>query len=51
MDIRDPKARSSVAIDFAAMKDSRIGELAARLAIVLGFTPGRELREGKTQSA
>ena len=39
MGIRDPKARSSVTIDFAKLKDSRIGELAARFDIVLGFTP------------
>jgi protocatechuate 3,4-dioxygenase, beta subunit len=39
MDIRDLKARSSVTIDFAPMKDSRIGELAAKFDIVLGFTP------------
>src|SRR5262249_7309925 len=38
--IRDRKARESVIIDFAAVKNSRIGELAARFDIVLGFTPG-----------
>ena len=37
--IRDEKARESVTIDFAPLKDSRIGELAARFDIVLGFTP------------
>jgi protocatechuate 3,4-dioxygenase beta subunit len=37
--IRDPKARESVTIDFAPVQDSRIGELAARFDIVLGFTP------------
>jgi protocatechuate 3,4-dioxygenase beta subunit len=37
--IRDPKAREAVTIDFAPIKDSRIGELAARFDIVLGFTP------------
>jgi protocatechuate 3,4-dioxygenase beta subunit len=37
--IRDAKARESVTIDFARMKDSRIGELAARFDIVLGTTP------------
>ncbi len=37
--IRDAKALDSVTIDFAPMKDSRIGELAARFDIVLGFTP------------
>ena len=38
--IGDPKARAAVAIDFAPIKASRIGELAARFDIVLGFTPG-----------
>ena len=38
-EIRDPKARSAVIIDFAPIKGSRIGELAARFDIVLGFTP------------
>jgi protocatechuate 3,4-dioxygenase, beta subunit len=37
--IRDPKARASVIIDFAPVKASRIGELAARFDIMLGFTP------------
>jgi protocatechuate 3,4-dioxygenase, beta subunit len=37
--IRDPKARDSVTIDFAPLKESRIGELAARFDIVLGYTP------------
>jgi protocatechuate 3,4-dioxygenase beta subunit len=37
--IRDPRARSSVTIDFTPVKDSRIGELAARFDIVLGVTP------------
>jgi protocatechuate 3,4-dioxygenase beta subunit len=37
--IRDPKARDAVTIDFAPIKGSRIGELAARFNIVLGFTP------------
>ena len=38
-DIRDPKARESVIIDFSAVEGSRIGELAAKFDIVLGFTP------------
>ncbi len=38
--IRDPKARASVVVDFLPIKGSRIGELAARFDIVLGFTPG-----------
>ena len=37
--IRDRKARESVTIDFAPIKDSRIGELAARFDLVLGTTP------------
>lgn len=37
--IRDAKARESVIVDFAPIKTSRIGELAARFDIVLGFTP------------
>ena len=38
-DIHDPKARESVTIDFAPVKGSRAGELAAKFDIVLGFTP------------
>jgi protocatechuate 3,4-dioxygenase beta subunit len=38
--IRDPKSRAAVIVDFAPVADSRIGELAARFDIVLGFTPG-----------
>ena len=37
--IKDAKARESVLVDFAAMKDSKIGELAAKFDIVMGFTP------------
>lgn len=37
--IRDPKARESLLVDFAPVKDSRIGELAAKFDIVLGITP------------
>jgi protocatechuate 3,4-dioxygenase beta subunit len=37
--IRDPRARASVTVDFAPLKDSRVAELAARFDIVLGFTP------------
>jgi protocatechuate 3,4-dioxygenase beta subunit len=37
--IRDPKARDAIIIDFAAVKDSKIGELAARFDVVMGFTP------------
>ena len=38
-DIRDPKARDSVTVDFLPVKGSRVGELAARFDIVMGFTP------------
>jgi protocatechuate 3,4-dioxygenase beta subunit len=38
--IRDTRARDSVLVDFAPVKGSRIGELAARFDLVLGFTPG-----------
>src|SRR5688572_29540295 len=34
--IRDPKAKESVTIDFAAMKNSKIGEQTAKFDIVLG---------------
>jgi protocatechuate 3,4-dioxygenase beta subunit len=37
--IQDPKARAAVTVDFAPMKGSRAGELAARFDIVMGFTP------------
>ena len=37
--IRDTKARASVTVDFAPLKESRIGELAARFDIVLGLAP------------
>ena len=37
--IRDDKARESLLVDFAPIKESKIGELAAQFDIVLGFTP------------
>jgi protocatechuate 3,4-dioxygenase beta subunit len=37
--IGDETARASVTVDFAPIKESRIGELAARFDIVLGATP------------
>ncbi len=37
--IKDDKARQSVIVPFAPIKDSRAGELAAKFDIVLGFTP------------
>ncbi len=38
-EIKDPKARAAVTVDFAAVSGSRVGELAARFDIVPGFTP------------
>jgi len=37
--IHDAKARESVIIPFAPLKGSKIGELAARFDVVLGWTP------------
>jgi protocatechuate 3,4-dioxygenase beta subunit len=37
--ISDPKAREAVTVDFAPLAGSRIGELAARFDVVIGFTP------------
>lgn len=37
--IRDPKARASVIVPFAPLKNSRTGELAAKFDIVMGYTP------------
>lgn len=37
--ITDPKAREAIIVDFAPIAESKIGELAARFDIVLGFTP------------
>ncbi len=37
--IKDPKARDSVTVDFVPVKSSRVGELAARFDMVMGFTP------------
>jgi protocatechuate 3,4-dioxygenase beta subunit len=37
--IKDEKERASVIIDFAKVKESKIGELAAKFDIVLGVTP------------
>ncbi len=38
-EIKDAKQRAAVTLDFAPIKASRIGELAARFDIVMGFTP------------
>ena len=37
--IRDEKLRDLITIDFSPIKESRIGELAAKFDIVLGVTP------------
>jgi len=37
--IRDAKARESVMVDFAPIKGSKLGEVAAKFDIVLGVTP------------
>jgi protocatechuate 3,4-dioxygenase, beta subunit len=37
--IKDPKVRESVIIDFTPLPGSKVGELAAKFDIVLGFTP------------
>jgi protocatechuate 3,4-dioxygenase, beta subunit len=38
--IREPQLRESVTVAFEPIKDSKIGELAAKFDIVLGITPG-----------
>jgi protocatechuate 3,4-dioxygenase beta subunit len=40
--IKDDKQRAAVTIDFAPMSGSKVGELAARFDIVMGFTPASE---------
>ncbi len=37
--LRDPKARDAVTVDFAPLAGSKVGALAARFDIVLGTTP------------
>jgi protocatechuate 3,4-dioxygenase beta subunit len=37
--LRDEKLRASVTVDFTPIKESKIGELAAKFDIVLGVTP------------
>jgi len=38
-ELRDPIDRELVSVDFKPIKDSKVGELSARLDIVLGRTP------------
>jgi protocatechuate 3,4-dioxygenase beta subunit len=37
--LRDEKARDALTVEFAPLKESRVGELVARFEIVLGVTP------------
>jgi protocatechuate 3,4-dioxygenase beta subunit len=37
--MRDEKLRDLITVDFAPIKESKIGELAAKFDIVLGVTP------------
>lgn len=39
MGIKDPKQRAACTIDFVPVRASRVGELAAKFDIVMGFTP------------
>lgn len=43
--IRDEKTRQSVLVDFVPIRESRVGELAARFDIVLGVTPKDEPKQ------
>jgi protocatechuate 3,4-dioxygenase beta subunit len=36
---RDPKGHATLCLDFTPIKESRIGELAAKWDIVLGYSP------------
>ena len=38
-EIKDAKQRANVTVDFDRIKASKIGELAARFDIIMGFTP------------
>jgi protocatechuate 3,4-dioxygenase beta subunit len=37
--IKDQKARDSITVDFAPLKNAKLGELAAKFDIILGYTP------------
>ncbi|MFN0055313.1 MAG: intradiol ring-cleavage dioxygenase [Planctomycetales bacterium] len=37
--VRDPKLRDAITVEFAPLKNSRVGELAAKFDVVLGITP------------
>jgi protocatechuate 3,4-dioxygenase beta subunit len=49
-EIRDPFVRELVLVDFKAMKESTIGELSARMDIVVGLTPDDSQRRRRTSS-
>ena len=38
-DLKDPKAKATLIVPFTPIPTSKIGELAAKFDIVLGFTP------------
>lgn len=40
--VKDEKQRNAITLDFAPVKTSKIGELAARFDLVMGFTPASE---------
>jgi protocatechuate 3,4-dioxygenase beta subunit len=46
-DIRDPLERELVLVDFNPIKESRIGELSARMNLVVGRTPADSARSGR----
>jgi len=37
--VRDPKARDSITVDFNPIKESKIGEVAAKFDLIIGYTP------------
>jgi protocatechuate 3,4-dioxygenase beta subunit len=37
--VRDPKARNSITVDFTPIKESKIGEVAAKFDLIIGYTP------------
>ena len=40
--VKDDKQRAAITVDFTPVKGSKIGELAARFDVVMGFTPASE---------
>jgi protocatechuate 3,4-dioxygenase, beta subunit len=45
--VKDPRARESITVGFKAIKDSKIGEVAASFDVVLGMTPSEEKQDEK----